>query len=172
MKKLFILAWLALFLPSLGMSQVKCIQNFYNQHKEEGYLMKMDLGGWLLDLALQGEDTQDLVEKITNVKLLIAGETSKIKREDTKQLLNDIRSESFSDLMQIKEEDGIVHFMVREKGDIITDAVMVAHGDDGMVIIALEGKFTYDDLRKLNLNTDGGSHFKKLPKDRKKIPQA
>lgn len=169
MKRLKIFILLAMIPFFLG-AQSNVVNDFYEDFKGNSRAMSFEFGDWMLKTVSQNSDdkeVQAILENITKVRLLLADDV--ITKSDSKQLINGMHKDNFSDLIQIREKGNNVQCLVKESGDFITDVVLLVTSDSDVILLNIMGKLTYDDLRKLDLDIKGAEHLKKLPKDR---PQA
>jgi hypothetical protein len=81
------------------------------------------------------------------------------------QLVKEIKNDSFEELMQFKEGNEKVDILLKEKGDKITNLLLIARGNDGFIMLSLEGDLDWKDLKSLKIDVEGAEHLKKLPDD-------
>jgi hypothetical protein len=87
------------------------------------------------------------------------------------RLVKAVRRDRFEDLMSIKDEDDNIQIMIREKGETVTDVLVLINGDDHFTLLSLEGKLKFSDLNNLHIDIDGAEHFEKVP-ERKTEPRS
>lgn len=169
---LFLLA--VLCLSATSFAQSKSIENFYQQYKNSSEVNQFNLSGGLLKMMVSGEDKEDgnLLERVTNLRLMIMDDGSLVKRNDYRQLLKNLKKEKFEELMQIKDQGSSVDFFFREDGDMVTDVIISVHDEGGFILLSLEGLFKFSDLNDLNIDMQGAEHLKRLPEKKKDIPRA
>ena len=165
MKKIMI-AIAILAIPFLASSQSESIENFYEKYIENEKISDISLNGWILSLAskMSEEDGTEILQKITKLRIMIAEEKGIIQKSDIKKLMKDVRKNDFEDLMTIRDGDARINFMVREKGNTITNVLVVINDGGDFILLSLEGNLNFDDLKELNFDVEGGDVFKKLPK--------
>jgi len=166
MKKL-IIALAILVIPMSLLSQHEDIEMFYNKHVGNEKITNISLNGWILSLAskMSDENGTEILEKITKLRVLVA-EDNVIPTSDIKQLMKDVRSNQYEDLVVVREEDTRVNIMLREEGKTITNVLIVVRSDDEFILLSLEGNLNFDDLKELDFDIEGGDFFKKIPQDR------
>lgn len=155
-------------------SQHASIESFYNKYKNLEKVSTVKLTGWLLELAINsdGEEKDKLSQKLTNLRVLIMEEGNLVSQNDYQQLKKSVKKDAFEDLFQIREGKEVIEFMIREKGDFITDVLILVNNNDNFVLLSLEGRLRFSDLNDLNIDIEGGDHFKKIPEHRKDVPRA
>lgn len=175
MRKILLLAML-LGVAGLSFAQTKAVQSFYNKYKDMDGVENVRLQGWLIKLASSfaddDPDAKRLLKKITQLRILTMDQGNLVSQQEYNNLVKNIKQDHFEDLFLIKDNGQNVQFLIREKGDTITDVIMLVSGGDEFVLLSLEGVLKFSDLNDLNIEVDGSDHFKKLPEDKKDIPRA
>ena len=171
----YLIISLLLLCPFLNFGQAKPIINFYNKYKNQENVKDISIQGWLIKLASQFSDSESgeqLLKKITKIRVLVMDEGNLVTPSEHKSLLNAIKSSNFEQLMQMRDKDQHIDFYLREKGETITDVAVIVQSPDNFVLLSLEGLLKFSDLKKLNLDIEGGKHFEKIPEKRSEIPRA
>lgn len=172
--KNIILGLALLCLPAFLLAQSSIIDEFYNQYKGMKDVTSINLSGQLINfvLANANDGTEKIANKITNLRVLLVENGTIVKDGDYKSFLKSVKKDDFEEFMRLKDGGEAVDFHLREDGSSITDVLITVFGDDGFVLLSLEGSFNYDDLEELNLNIEGGEHIKKISKRKKKMDRA
>jgi hypothetical protein len=167
MKKILI-AIAILAIPFLASSQNESIEKFYNKYVGNEKVSDISLNGWILSMAskMAKEEGSEILQKITKLRIMLTEEKDIVSRADVKQLMRDIRKNDFEDLMTVRDEGTRVNFMIREKGENITNVLVIIHGDGEFILLSLEGNLNMEDLKQLEFDVEGGDVFKKLSDDR------
>ncbi len=167
MKNIIIVAIMAIA-PLMSFAQNKSIENFYNKYKAKENVTDINLQGWVLELAatFAGEESGEILEKITKLRVLVVGEGNVIPNNEYNQLVREVRKDSFEELIQFKDGNDKVDIMLREKGDKITNVLLIARGADGFIMLSLEGNMDWNDLKSLEIDVEGAEHLNKIPDDR------
>ena len=170
-----LLALFILALPFIGYSQTPAIKSFYDKYKDMENVQDVKLQGWLLNIASTFADEEEagkLLQKITQLRVLIMDEGNLVSKQEYNNLMKSVRKSDFESLIQIKDEGQNIEFLIKEKGDTITDVLVVVNGADDFVLLSLEGKLKFSDLNDLNIEVEGAEHFQKLPEKKKDLPRA
>ncbi|MFK7807245.1 MAG: DUF4252 domain-containing protein [Saprospiraceae bacterium] len=173
MKNTIITILLQVFLFTSLTAQSNSIENFYNQYASEENATNVTIKGWLLDLATNfttDDESKEVLSKITKLRVLLMEDGNPVTRSDFKELKKSIRKDNFEELMKIRDEGSYVDFYVREEGEDITNILMLVNDEDEFVLLSLEGLMKWEDLKNINIDTDGAEHFEKIKK--KEIPRA
>jgi len=171
----FILSALLALGPFFAFAQPKAIAQFYEKYTQHEDVTDVKLQGWLLEIAsnfADDEQAKKILSKITYLRVLVMEEGNLVSPEEYKSLLKDIRQSSFEELFKIREGQQDIGFYIREKGDSITDVLLLVNGDDEFVLLSLEGLLKFSDLNDLHIDIDGAEHFKKLPEKKGEVPRA
>ena len=164
-----------LLVPFFGWGQNPAIQHFYDKYKSMEQVQDIKLQGWVLELASEFSDEalgEQLLRKITQLRVLVMEAGNLVSPTEYRSLLRDVKRASFEELIKVKEEGQHVDLLIRERGDTITDVLVVISGTDGFVLLSLEGALKFSDLNDLNIDVRGADQFKKLPEKKSDIPQA
>ena len=166
MKNIIIVALIAI-LPVLAFGQNKSIEKFYNKYKSQENVTDINLQGWVLELAasFSDDESEKVLEKISKLRVLVIEEGNLVNSSEYKQLVKDIKNDSFEELMQFKDGNDKVDIMLKEKGNKITNLLLIARGNDGFIMLSLEGDLDWNDLKSLEIDVEGAEHLKKLPDD-------
>ncbi len=134
----------------------------------------INLTGSLINFVFTSADpeTGELASKISKVRLLLVEEGGIIDSKDYKQFIKSVKKDNFEELIRLKDGGDAVDFHLREDGDTITDILITVRGEDGFVLLSLEGLFKFSDLNDFNLDIEGAEHLKKLPENKKNLKRA
>lgn len=168
MRNILLYSLLAL-LPTLATAQSKYVTQFYDHYKSQKEVTNLNLRGFVLDLVgtfSDDKDAQKILRKVSHLRFLMVEEQNLVSPESYTSLIRGIKSDRFEALMMLREEDQRIEFFLRENDDTITDVLLLLHGEEGFLMLSLEGAFKFSDLNDLQIDIEGGEHFSKLP-DRK-----
>ncbi len=159
----------------LCFGQSPAVKSFYNKYKNMEDVTDIKLQGWVLKLAstfADEGDTEKLLKKITHLRVMIMDDGNLVKADEYKSLIKSVKKDRFEELMQIKEDGNKIDFFIREKGEAVTDVLIMVNSPDGFVLLSLEGALKFSDLRHLEIDVEGGENFKKIPENRSDVPRA
>ena len=165
--KNILIAIAMLAIPMSGFCQHESIEKFYNKYIEDEKVTDINLNGWVLSLAslIADEKTgEEVLNKITQLRIMIAEEKNIVSNGDLKKLMKDVRKNSFEDLITVRDGNDRINFMIREEGNTITNVLVIVNGDDEFILLSLEGALNLEDLKKLQFDVEGGDVFTKLPR--------
>lgn len=156
-------------------AQTPSIDQFFEKYNAYENTLDITLQGWMLkgaSLFSEDEDSKKLMRKISKLRVLILDEGSLISKQEVGRLLKNVRGHQFEDLMEVRDEGNKINFLIRENNKQITNVLMLLKGEEDFMLISLEGLLKFEDLNQIEIDIEGGDHFKKVPKDRCDVPQA
>ncbi|MCB0641910.1 MAG: DUF4252 domain-containing protein, partial [Phaeodactylibacter sp.] len=130
-------------------AQSPSIDAFFQKYLEKEKVTEFDLNGFLLQL--EGK-TKDLESRISKLRGLIIGENDQVAKTDIQSLLKGVQGEKFESLIKVRHEKQIVEILVKDSGDVLTDALLLVNDEDQFVLIALEGSLRFEDLQHLDFD--------------------
>ena len=98
-------------------------------------------------IETNGLNLMNLKGKIESLQVLTT-ENNSIKekmRDDFKKLI----SKDHQELMRVKDGKTRATFYVKQKGDLISEMIMLADTDSDYVVIRITGKFTLEDIQEV-----------------------
>ncbi|HMQ49937.1 MAG TPA: DUF4252 domain-containing protein [Saprospiraceae bacterium] len=173
--KTLLLSIILLFLSYVGVfAQSESILQFYDKYKQQENVTNVKMQGWVLKLASNFSDDEEgkkLLEKITQLRVLVMEEGNLVSPDEYKSLVKKVGKDKFELLMNLREGKEVIDIFIREDAESITDVLLLVSGDDQFVLLSLEGKFQLSDLNDLDFDVEGAEHLKKIPEP-KKTPRA
>jgi len=162
MKKLILLAlWL---MPWMLQAQTEVIERFYEKYKEDERFSRVYIspklmqmaGGFLNSNAENGdEDAENLMELITRVKGIRILSAEKIGGLSLfNEAMGELKKGLYEELMDVRDKESSLKFMVREEGGRIKELLMVSGSTNEFTLMSMQGDFTYQDLNMLSENTN------------------
>mgnify|MGYP005666289641 CR=1 FL=1 len=170
-----VITTLLLVLPCLIYSQDPSIANFYKKYEGLEEVTNITLQGWILKMATQYTDEEEvdkILNKITKLRVLVMENGNLVSKQEKRDLVRNVKQNHFEDLIQFRDKDSLVEFLIREDHDTITDVLVLISGEEEFVLLSLEGALKFSDLNDFNIDIEGGNHFKKIPENKKDVPRA
>jgi hypothetical protein len=131
---------------------------FSNYSDREGY-SSVIINGNIFGILKAFDDDPDLKEldrKVTSVRIVSrkgapgAGDTGLIS-----EIGKVIRRGKYEELMTVRDNDSDLRFMIRSRGDVITELLVVSAGDSETVIQVC-GKLTREDVERMSEGNGDG----------------
>lgn len=174
MKKLMIGA--VIMMCSLAASaQNDAIAKFFTKYQSDETFSQVTISGKMFSMManLSGETEEEKamiasISKIKGLKILSKSE-ARNSRELYKEAISMIPTNSFEELMSIRDKDKDMKFFTKEAGGKISELVMVMGGNEEFMVLTLFGEIDLKDISKIgkSVNIDGLENLEKV-KDNKK----
>ena len=139
-------------------AQVEAIDDFYAKHKRGEDVVSLNLPGFLIRLgasiaSLEADDEAErvaleIVKDVRRAKIL-TGENLRVRRSEIQELIGDLESEGFEELMTVRSEGSTVNIIIRERKDIIRNIVLIVNDDGEFSLISLKTRLYLEDLTYL-----------------------
>ncbi|MEO0469311.1 MAG: DUF4252 domain-containing protein [Bacteroidota bacterium] len=140
-------------LPFLGFSQNRIIQNFFDAFSHEEDYSVVNISGSIFNFANQDKKKDDVIIKGLHVLTAPKG-TGSMRKSDIDRLARQIKRADYETLMEIRDGNTCVHFMIKERGRMITELVMIADGEENFSVMSLNGLIPRKKLRELEDDID------------------
>jgi len=162
MKKTIFLA--LCLLPCWLQAQTEVIEQFYEKYRQDQRFSRvyinpklMQMAGGFLSSNMEQEDkdAENLMELITRIKgirILSAEKIGGLSLFD--EAMRDLKTNLYEELMDVRDKDSSLKFMVREEGGRIKELLMVSGSTSEFTLMSMLGDFTYQDLNMLSENTN------------------
>lgn len=174
MKKLMIGA--VIMMCSIAASaQNDAIAKFFTKYQSDETFSQVTISGKMFSMManLSGETEEEKamiasISKIKGLKILSKSE-ARNSRELYKEAISMIPTNSFEELMSIRDKDKDMKFFTKEAGGKISELVMVMGGNEEFMVLTLFGEIDLKDISKIgkSVNIDGLENLEKV-KDNKK----
>jgi hypothetical protein len=173
MKKLMIGA--VIMMCSIAASaQNDAIAKFFTKYQSDESFSQVTISGKMFSMManLSGETEEEKamiasISKIKGLKILSKSE-ARNSRELYKEAISMIPTNSFEELMAIRDKDKDMKFFTKESGGKISELVMVMGGNEEFMVLTLFGEIDLKDISKIgkSVNIDGLENLEKV-KDKK-----
>lgn len=169
MKKIITLAILAYFSIAVN-GQTNAIDELFDKYSEKDGFTTVYISGKMLSL-FKGEKEgkgKDVVNRLNTIKILtVEDSVMNQKLNFWDDISSKVNLSSFDELMVTKEGRNVTKFLVRQKGDIITDLLVISGGPGHNSLISIKGNLDLKTLSELSDDT-GIDELKDLEKADKK----
>lgn len=174
MKKLMIGA--VIMMCSIAASaQNDAIAKFFTKYQSDETFSQVTISGKMFSMManLSGETEEEKamiasISKIKGLKILSKSD-ARNSRELYKEAISMIPTNSFEELMSIRDKDKDMKFFTKEASGKISELVMVMGGNEEFMVLTLFGEIDLKDISKIgkSVNIDGLENLEKV-KDNKK----
>ncbi len=161
---------------SVGMAQAQndAIAKFFSKYQGDESFSQVTISGKMFSMMAnitgdtkEEKDMISAISKIKGLKILSKGE-ARNSRELYKEAISMIPSNSFEELMAIRDKDKDMKFFTKEAGGKISELVMVMGGNDEFMVLTIFGEIDLKEISKIgkSVNIDGLDNLDKI-KDKK-----
>ena len=175
MKKLMIGA-VMLMCSIAASAQNDAIAKFFTKYQTDESFSQVTISGKMFSMMANIEgDTEEekaminSISKIKGLKILSKSE-ARNARELYKEAISMIPTNSFEELMSIRDKDKDMKFFTKESGGKISELVMVMGGNEEFMVLTLFGEINLKDISKIgkSVNIEGLENLEKVnDKDKK-----
>ena len=154
MKKL-ILFTTALHLVALLNAQSGAIDDIFEKYSERDGFTTVTISGKLLSLfAGKKNEGSDIINKLTSIRILsvedsLLNENINFYREVSKKLDLSV----YEELMAVKEGQDVTKFLIKQKGDVISELIVITGGPGDNSLISIKGDLDLKSLSELSNET-------------------
>jgi hypothetical protein len=167
MKKV-ILITMALCLASLGQAQVNAIDEMFDKYSEKEGFTTVYISAKLLSLFtpkdVKAEDGSDIVKRLKSIRILSVEDSLLNKSVNFyKELSSKLNLKDYEELMVVKEGNDVTKFLIKQKGDIISELLVITGGPGDNTLISIKGDLDLKMISNLSKST-GIEELKELEK--------
>ncbi len=152
------------------------VKKFYNKYKHKEDVTSIKVQGWMIKSVLafvEDFEGDDIVKKVTKLRVLTIENGNPVSAKDLHELVKDAKTESYEDLMTIRDGSTSVRFMIKENEEKIKNLLVFVSESDEFVLISLECNLKWNDLKNIDFDkVNGGEVFNKLPAKKENVPRA
>lgn len=177
MKRLLIV--IAVCMGYFAHAQNDVVTRLFNEYYDNENFTKVSVSSKMFELFTEIEpgdkDEQEIlsaISKLKGLKVLAADSVA-----NSRQMFNDaarkISGNGYEDLLEVKDAKENLKFMIREKGGIIEELVMLVGGNKSFFIMSLYGEIDLKQISKLSksMNVKGMEYLKQLDESEQKSEQ-
>ena len=160
---------------SAAFAQDDAISRFFDKYEEDEDFTHVTITsrmfGLFANLDIEDEEDKELMDAVSKVKgLKIIGKDDIGNAEADalyKEAFKLIPESEYDELMTVRDKDSDMKFLIKEENGVITELVMVMHGDNEFFLLSLIGDIDLKQISRLSksMSIDGFEHLKNIDKD-------
>lgn len=111
------------------------------------------------------EEFNDLTSNIESIRIIAVEDSAVNSRLNFySEIMEKLRRADYELLMMVREEGQDMEFLIKEKGGIIAEFLMVSGGEDGNTLISIRGNIRLESIANLSksLDIEGLKELEKL----------
>ena len=177
MKKILTLS-LLMAISALAFGQEDAISKFFGKYQDNEDFTHVTITsrmfGLFANLDAEDQEDKELLDAVSKVKGLKILAKDDIEQEEADRLYKEafelIPSKDYDELMSVRDKDNDMKFLIQEKDGIITELLMVMHGEGEFFLLSLIGDIDLKQISRLSqsMNIDGFEHLKAIDKEEDK----
>ena len=173
--KRIIVSMLIMIITLPVMAQDDVISKYFGNYLDDEDFTKVTVTSRMFslftDIETGDENEEEFLEAISKLKGLkvISGDSIANGLTKYKDALKKINGKGYEELMSVKDGKENFEFMIKEKGDVITELLMVAGGTNEFHVMSLYGEIDLKTITSLasKMRIDALDHLRKLDPDNK-----
>jgi hypothetical protein len=156
MKKI-LLFFNACLLTIILQAQSNPVDDMFNKYSEKDGFTVVTISGRMFsmfsDMEKDKKEADNVIFKLKSIKILSVEDSLLNKKLNFyNELANKLDLTVYEELMVVKEGRDITKFLIRQKGSIITDLIVLTGGPGGNSLISIKGDFSLKDISDLSKN--------------------
>ena len=176
MKKIAVILLLCLATSARLAAQGDVISTLFEKYYNDESFTKVSVSSKMFDLFTKiepgDEDEKEILDAISKLKGLkvLAADSVANPKKIYDEVISKIASNGYDELMEVKDAEENMKFMIHEKGPIIDELVMVVGGKRHFVVISLYGEIDLKNISKLSksMNVKGMEYLQNMDEHEKK----
>jgi len=169
MKRGFLILFFALVLI-IAKSQNSAVDKLFDKYSgKEGYtsiLISKYMFSMFSDVNPENKEFNDLVSKLTSIKILVSdSDQNNVGVNFYKEIMKDLPSNDYKELMVVKEKNQEVKFLVKDVNGSIVELLLIVGGKTENVLICIQGEnINLKNIAKLSksMKIDGLENLEKI----------
>ena len=171
MKKLILFST-AICMITILQAQTNAIDEMFEKYSEKEGFTSVYISSKLLGLfAGNKSEGSEIINKLTSIRILSVEDSLLNKGINfQKELSKKFDFSGYEELMVVKEGSDATMFLTKQKGDIISELLVITGGPGGNTLISIKGDLDLKSLSELSDQTgiDKLKDLEKMEKDNKK----
>ncbi len=153
-----------LFLAALSLSviiraQTGAIDEMFNKYSEKEGFTVVTISGkmfsLLSNLDTENKDADNIINKLTSIRILTVEDSLLNKNYNFyTELGRKLDLSVYEELMVVKEGPDMTKFLIRQKGDRISELLVVSGGPGGNSLISIKGDLNLKNISDLSKSMD------------------
>jgi len=174
MKKVF-LSFITICLTLITQAQSNPVDDMFNKYSEKPGFTVVSISSKMFSLFAnkntENKDADDVINKLKSIKILSVEDSLLNKNLNFyTELSKKLDLSVYEELMVVKEGPDVTKFLIRQKGNIISELLVITGGPAGNSLISIKGELNLKSISELSKDIDI-QELKSLDKIEKKTPE-
>ena len=145
----------ALFLTLLIQAQTSAVDAMFNKYSEKEGFTVVSISGRMFSMFSEMEsdnkDTDNTIGRLKSIKILSVEDSVLNKGLNFyTELTNKLDLSVYEELMVVKEGRDITKFLIRQKGNLISELIVITGGPGGNSLISIQGDFSLKNISDIS----------------------
>ncbi|MFZ0281628.1 MAG: DUF4252 domain-containing protein, partial [Bacteroidales bacterium] len=155
-------------------AQTNAIDEMFDRYSEKEGFTTVYISSKLLGLFAPKDekagDGKNIVSRLKSIRILSADSLLNNSVNFYKELSKKLDLSKYEELMVVREGNDITKFLIQQKGDIISELLIITGGPGDNTLISIRGDLDLKSISELSKST-GIEELKDLDKIEKKKPE-
>ncbi len=174
MKKVF-LSFITICLTLIMQAQGNPVDDMFNKYSEKPGFTVVSISSKMFSLFenknTENKDADDVINKLKSIKILSVEDSLLNKNLNFyNELSKKLDLSVYEELMVVKSGLDVTKFLIKQKGNIISELLVIVGGPGGNSLISIKGELNLKTISELSKDIDI-QELKSLDKIDKKTPE-
>jgi hypothetical protein len=156
-------------------AQSNPVDDMFNKYSEKPGFTVVSISSKMFSLFAnkntENKDADDVINKLKSIKILSVEDSLLNKNLNFyTELSKKLDLSVYEELMVVKEGPDVTKFLIRQKGSIISELLVIVGGPGGNSLISIKGELNLKSISELSKDIDI-QELKSLDKIEKKSPE-
>ena len=147
----------ALCLTLTIQAQTNAVDQLFNKYSEKEGFTVVSISGRMFsmfsDMENDNKDADNVIAKLKSIKILSVEDSLLNKNLNFyTELIRKLDMSVYEELMVVKEGPDITKFLIRQKGNLISELIVITGGPGGNSLISIQGDFNLKNISDLSKN--------------------
>lgn len=158
MKKFFVSIFI-ICLSAAMRAQTNPVDEMFDKYSENKKITYVTISSKMFSM-FTGQDSKDheaddIINRLKSIRILSVEDSSLNKSLNFyTELSRKLDLSAYEELMVIKEGPDITKFLIRQKGDVISELLVITGGPGGNSLISIKGDLNLKSISELSKNVD------------------
>lgn len=157
MKRIFLITTALIITTLLQAQKADPVDDFFNRYSERDGFTLVTISGKLLNLFSGKNDKKegsDVINRLTSIRILSVNDSIlNLSLNFYNELSKKLDLSAYEELMNVKEGQNTTKFLIRQKGDVISELLMLSGGPNDNTVISIKGDLDLKSLSELSEDT-------------------
>ncbi|HPT22760.1 MAG TPA: DUF4252 domain-containing protein [Bacteroidales bacterium] len=174
MKKLFLFIAM-LSLTAVAQAQSDPVEDMFNKYSERDGFTVISISGRMFSMfqnqESENKNADDVINRLKSIKVLSVEDSLLNKNLNFyTELSKKLNLSVYEELMVVKDSRNITRFLIKQKGDIISELLVIVGGPAGNSLISIKGDLNLKSISEIS-KTVGMQELESLKNIEEKSPE-